>query len=1365
MVSLTLWELLSQACMAATVCELDETDVGITFASASDIGGLSRGVLAALVSGGSILCDESEHCSQFWELLQRSNFSWCLASMESYRKILTGVSLRYLQINSLRSGVLRLACGADGAVPTDMAALIRDTFSCMVRNLPHKPEYTNNVSSQCTKDTARETSSSPNDRTHSSRHAKEPNTRLQIKEDEDSLSKKLRKTDNKGGTWCTDRNYIKPTLATGRGNIEALHSLETDIERHAATPNSPLFNRITRSVAISVRDRRGHESLVVVVVPARDALRIDLRALCHALGQSYWETPEPPQLMVYMDTLPQDDSDLLRDVLSKYLDIPALSDDTSYLGRHWEAVWPTMFHATPELIPVTRCRADSVTLQNAIQAFVPGNFTVYMETDFELGGFEVYVAPEEALSGNTTKDMRQWAEYIKRALGLSLDALLIPERLHILTEPVGRDEHGNISYSHLRGLRAKHRKASIPEHLQSIEDGVASAFMNVLSCEDSTIDYHSTFFQLGGTESSAQALAAALRVEFNISLPQHLISDRPTIRGISDHIEELYIKNQEQEQQHRNPYSSTRWWLLLLQLVPLVTLYPARRAWQLTFQLWLLSRTRFWEDNDDLTGRVGNLLLSIFGGWASVQVIFPLIGIILKWALIGRYKESLYPMWGFYHTKWWLVQKIVSLCDLGVFDYSFYGRRLYCRLMGAKIGKSVTLTNVQLGEWDLLDIRDGASLSNCICRPFAVEKNSNFYLSRIVIGERSSIGALSIVAPGTEVLPDTYLGASTSSWEQGQLLPQQGDTQLMKKPQDPHWLLFLCLTVPMYVIGNFIALLPWIGPQIAVLYKPPQKSTTPLRVILDWYQGSPQVAYTYVAVMAQALFSPALFLAWVVLIRYCCQLVAAWYLHSSASMQRQLGTWKKSIIKTLYSASKLAEINTLLGQHHGARSAVLKLLGARVGSRVRWPSSGPCLTDYELLNIGNNVSFGFDCHLFTTDEHGSGGIKISNDAVIADHVCVLPGVEIGSKTVLGFGTLTRRGQRYDSGKTYIGREKGGVAESASRETQLSSLDGFPDKLENNVDQHVQNDTEWGFDQRGDDAFRLEKGAQRSSDSPRSIPSSDLAGPDRKVHATEPQPPRYHFSPGLTLIISLFMTIFTVFYWNVPALSSMKLAARIFVEYCGQEASLVDPMVLYGLSYLSTMVLTTLFAILALMCVIMTKRLVIGGLKPGDYRWDDSSYFQRRQVLIAIEKIIRRCYVHRGILSLLTGTHWLVLYYRALGAKIGENCALFANGYPSLLITESDLIEIGDNVAIDDVGIIPHVEREGSVRLGKIKIGDRCVLRSGSHILCGGVMKNDSCLLEHTLIMPGQVVEEGCTMYRRPAKQFYGNRKGSLPEAS
>ncbi len=53
-------------------------------------------------------------------------------------------------------------------------------------------------------------------------------------------------------------------------------------------------------------------------------------------------------------------------------------------------------------------------------------------------------------------------------------------------------------------------------------------------------------------------------------------------------------------------------------------------------------------------------------------------------------------------------------------------------------------------------------------------------------------------------------------------------------------------------------------------------------------------------------------------------------------------------------------------------------MGAKVGRGVYWPHSGIICSDPELLDIGDNVIFGFQPRLITTDRLGSGKIVIED---------------------------------------------------------------------------------------------------------------------------------------------------------------------------------------------------------------------------------------------------------------------------------------------------------------------------------------------------------------------------------------------------
>lgn len=61
------------------------------------------------------------------------------------------------------------------------------------------------------------------------------------------------------------------------------------------------------------------------------------------------------------------------------------------------------------------------------------------------------------------------------------------------------------------------------------------------------------------------------------------------------------------------------------------------------------------------------------------------------------------------------------------------------------------------------------------------------------------------------------------------------------------------------------------------------------------------------------------------------------------------------------------------------------------------------------------------------------------------------------------------------------------------------------------------------------------------------------------------------------------------------------------------------------------------------------------------------------------------------------------YYRALGANIGNDCAIWAGGKVGLM-TEPDLVELGDSVALDDCSVVAHINSRGKFQLNRLRLG-------------------------------------------------------------
>jgi non-ribosomal peptide synthetase-like protein len=142
---------------------------------------------------------------------------------------------------------------------------------------------------------------------------------------------------------------------------------------------------------------------------------------------------------------------------------------------------------------------------------------------------------------------------------------------------------------------------------------------------------------------------------------------------------------------------------------------------------------------------------------AGVAVSLPallLTGLVLplavKWTLIGRFRPGRYPLWGWYHCRWWLVRKALALAPLGYLAGSpLLG--LYARLLGARVGKGCYLGTPRLGLPDLVEIGDGASLGyGAALEPFVVE-DGWLHLAPVRIGPGAFVGSNAVVLLGGRV--------------------------------------------------------------------------------------------------------------------------------------------------------------------------------------------------------------------------------------------------------------------------------------------------------------------------------------------------------------------------------------------------------------------------------------------------------------------------------------------------------------------------------------------------------------------------------------------------------------------------------------
>ena len=159
------------------------------------------------------------------------------------------------------------------------------------------------------------------------------------------------------------------------------------------------------------------------------------------------------------------------------------------------------------------------------------------------------------------------------------------------------------------------------------------------------------------------------------------------------------------------------------------------------------------------------------GGFALALFLAAcLLPIPAKWLLIGRWKEREIKLWGLAYLRFWIVRTLMAVNPLLLFTGSpLYP--LYLRMLGAKIGKGVTILSAALPvTTDLITIgagtviRRGSSLSGYHAT------NGKLQFGRVTLGRNVFIGEASTLDINTSMGDGAQLGHS-SALASGQHVP------------------------------------------------------------------------------------------------------------------------------------------------------------------------------------------------------------------------------------------------------------------------------------------------------------------------------------------------------------------------------------------------------------------------------------------------------------------------------------------------------------------------------------------------------------------------------------------------------------------
>jgi acyl-CoA synthetase (AMP-forming)/AMP-acid ligase II/carbonic anhydrase/acetyltransferase-like protein (isoleucine patch superfamily) len=1375
--------LVGTACIAVS-WKLTPKDVNVNLMPLFHIGGILRQVYSPILSGGCVICCPAFDPVIFWNLLAQNKFTWYYASPTMHQVILsTGRAEGYVvdsfhsesssgsrgKMQPLKKTSLRMIANAAGGLLPATARELRQAFfgahilpsygmtECMPITSPpsnymlekpgtsgvavgpeivifdavlQMPVSTGNEGMICVR-------GEPCFSGYGQMSGEEINPSQQSSFHHGGWfnTGDLGYMDSDGYLYITGRS--KEVINRG-GEIISPMEVEEAVMGHPA---------VLACVAFSASHSVLQEVVGLLLVPAPNQPHVDLPALHEYLGEGRLAAPKWPQCLVYCDALPKSFTNkLLRVRLGKRLTLPELNDSMYWIERTFRATCPPQGTEVSVAIPCERVAVSATAVQKQLREAMQ-----LLEED------ELIVVPHETRIGALVAYL---SSRLDRLLAVkiarrSLHGYLVPSHVCVcstgsnpmtllLSDQLLPPQPSDAISSILQEEKAKGRGPADPlvMELQDLMQNLLD--LDCLPAPDTN------FFNLGGSSMLASQFASKIRKQHGVQFSGAEVFHASTCNAIAAVIRarrgEVGTGESGSESAKQASHASSMgaselgsfnidvskfrfdaarldsqssFLGLLVQLAPLLVIYP---FWQLT-RLFLFFRTLL-SILQSVPGERNLLkfLLTLVVFHTLWVTITPLVFVFVKWLLIGKYRQGRYPIWGEYYIRWWFVDILRKLIGRGSWGAHPQALNLFYRLLGAKIGKGARIsTKAEIAEFDLVTIGENAAVDLCTMRGFGVD-NGCMILGTVEVGNFSSVGVRSVIAPFTSVPDGVHLAPLSSSYEvvSGAEKNEQHwryNRQALKEPNI--WSNLLVIGPITFFVDTFSHV-----PAFLVLYwmltthwqySEPFKTAGDL---IEWLANPKRVPFYIGIRITRAVVAPLFYMIAAIFVKWC---VIGKFKPGPRNTLSEWQLVRHSLAGTLFSREKIQDVTDLIGRHYELVSVLYRMLGAKVGKRVFWPGRQPVFTgEFDLLEIGDDVVFGSRSTLICTTVDSCEKIVLCAGSNVSDNTVVLPGCTLGKGAVLGSNSLCPEGRYLPESSVWLGVRSGSpiLLEKGVEEFNgpLMAADVSLDKIQMNGDESTIRPFGKAFYRREANYFVL---------------------------------PLYAINTFTFLTRSALAAL-----GALPILASLHLAAGYFYGWPIYNRSYnyvqVSSSSLY-LILLSFFVVTHFFHVLVWLLVdITSKWAFMGRRKEGRYNYDTSSYAQRwelYQILTRVRDIGRM-----NFLDFIRGTPFMSTFFRSLGCSIGHDCCLYPAGFEPMM-PEPDLVSMGNNCVIDCSSVVCHLNTRGNFELARIKMENNVTLRVGSRIQQAVVMESGSMLLEKSLALTGEVIEADSVWLGSPASRL------------
>lgn len=291
--------------------------------------------------------------------------------------------------------------------------------------------------------------------------------------------------------------------------------------------------------------------------------------------------------------------------------------------------------------------------------------------------------------------------------------------------------------------------------VSELEHEIARVWEQSLACDAISIDAN-FFYDLGGHSLHAAKIISELRTIPALSTISILdLYKNPSIRQLAAQCGAVALKSTQGHKEQRGAHYKVPQWKYLLcgvgQFFGCVFQY-AVGAWQLLAVIlcytWITSSYTLVSTESQVA------FLALF---LSMPLLSLFITVSMKWLLLGRVKPGIYPLWGWFYYRWWLVQRLQKNIYLGKHLTGSPLITLYYRLLGANIGANCYIGTSQILTPDLLSIGDNSSIGADSRLNGYIVEDGWLKIGNIDIADNCYVGARAVMGLNTRMEENAVL--------------------------------------------------------------------------------------------------------------------------------------------------------------------------------------------------------------------------------------------------------------------------------------------------------------------------------------------------------------------------------------------------------------------------------------------------------------------------------------------------------------------------------------------------------------------------------------------------------------------------------